>query len=237
MKREKDFGGFLGQALELIGNNITAVLIFVAVLAGLNTIGLMTGLIEADDTIAGLGFGFMVEATDTFATAGYEIGVAVITIVASYFLLAQYLESSGRLRDRDTRIWAYIGMAILSGIGTVLGFLFLIIPGLILMVRWSAASGFLIGARKGVTESLGDSWEATRGHGWPIFFAGLVVFLGIIIVSAILGGAVGFSGNELAIALISSVAEAATNAVFLAFGIGVFLLVHDDTEEIGEVFA
>ncbi|WFL77295.1 hypothetical protein P7228_15090 [Altererythrobacter arenosus] len=237
MNRNKDFAGFLGQALDLLGANIAAVLVFVLVLGGLSSFGLMAGFIEESDTFASFGFSFIVDATDSLASVAYEIGVAIITIVASYLLLARFLESAGRLRDTETRIWAYVGMAILSGLAIALGFVLLIVPGLILMVRWSAASGFLIGARRGVTESLGASWEATRGYSWPIFFAGVVLLIGVVVVGGALGGAVGFAGNDLAIAIVSSVAEAASSAIFLAFGIGVYLLLQDDAEEIGEVFA
>lgn len=237
MRRDRNFAGFLGQAFELAGANIQAIAIFVVILAGVNTFGLMMGLIEAEDTIAGMGFGFMIEATDGLATAAYEIGAAVLTIVMSYFLLAQFLESAGRLPDRSTRIWAYVGLSILGMLGMVLGLMLLIVPGIILMVRWAASSGYLIGARTGIVDALGQSWEATRGHSWPIFFAGLVLFLGIAIFSGAIAGAAGFSEIQLLIAATSSVAEALANALMLAFGIGVYILIHDDTEETADVFA
>lgn len=237
MQREKNFSGFLGQTMDLVGANLVAVAIFVAVLAGVNTVGLLMGLIDASESIAGLSFGFSVDAADGLGTVLFEIGALVLTFVASYFLIARYLESAGRLHDRGTRIWAYVGLSILSMVGFVLGLFLLIVPGIILMVRWSASSGFLIGARTGVADALSQSWDATRGHSWPIFGAGFVLILSIIIIAAVFGGIAGLTQIQWLIAVVSSIAEAASNAFVYAFGIGVYLLVHDDSVETADVFS
>lgn len=237
LARDTDFGGFLGQTLDLMGANARAVVLFVLVLGGFNATGLMLGLIDGSDTIAGLGFGFNIDAEEGLIAGLFQIASGALTFIASYFLLMELLASCGRLPDRSTRIWAYIGMGILSMLGMVLGFLLLIIPGVILMVRWSASSGFLIADRMGISQSLGASWDATRGHSWPIFFAGVVLFIGLAIIGGVLGGLAGFAGNDLLIAVVSSMAEATGTALGLAFGIGVFTLVHDNSSQIGEVFA
>lgn len=50
------------------------------------------------------------------------------------------------------------------------------IPGLILLVRWSIAAPVLAGSDKGVFESLRISWLETEGCFWPIFAASLAVY-------------------------------------------------------------
>ena len=235
--REKDFSGFIGETLDLASENAQALALYVAVIGGLTALGLILGLTDPDGSIAGFGFGFTVDYNDSLASTFYELAVAVVTIIAAYFLIAQLLQSRGRLKSRETRIWAYIGMSILSVLGLILGFLLLIVPGIILMVRWSAASGFLIGARSGVTESLGNSWEATRGHSWPIFFTGLVLFLGLAIFGAVLGGIAGVLGIDALTAIVSGAVEALANAIFIAMGIAVYCLVADDSEQTADVFA
>ncbi len=237
MDRNADFGGFLGQAIDLVTTNSRASLLFIAVVGGFNAFGLMMGLIDGNDSIAGIGFGFSIDASEGITAALYHLATAALSIVASYFLLMVLLASCGRLRDRSTRIWAYIGMSILTVLGAVLGMLLLIVPGIILLVRWSAASGFLIGERAGVTESLGQSWEATRGYSWPIFFAFLVLIVGFIVIAGVIGGVAGFIGSDLIIAIASSAAEAAGSVLSLAFGIGVFTLLHDDSQQVSEVFS
>lgn len=237
MQRNRDFAGFMGQTLDLVGRNIPVVFLYIVVIGGLNAFGLMAGLIDSSDTIASVGMGFSVDAGSSLTSAAFELGVAILSVIAGYFVLSKLLESAGRLKATDTRIWAYVGMSILSMIGIVLGMLLLLIPGLILLVRWSAASGFLIGGRRGIAESLGASWEATRGYSWPIFFAGLVLFLGLIIIAGAFGGMLAFTGIDLMIALGSSIGEAAGNVLAFAFGIGVYTLVADDSTETADVFA
>lgn len=237
MNREKSFSGFLGETFDLVGQNAVPILLFVLVLGVLNTVGLMLGYVDPDGTFASLGFGFNIDPAVGWIAGLYQILAAVLSVVASYFLLARFLESRGRLPVRDTRIWAYVGITIVSVMGMIFGFLLFVVPGVILLVRWSASSGYLLEGRLGIIDSLKASWEATRGHSWPIFFAGLVLFLGLGLASGIVGSAIDFTGSALMVALFSSMMEMAGNALGLAFGIAVYLLVADNSNEISEVFA
>lgn len=237
MQRNKDFSGFLGAPFDLIGQNIQAVLLYVLVVGGLTAVGIVLGLTDVSDTIAGVSMGFVIEDGDSLATAAFEFAAAVIGIIAAYLLMAQFLASEGRLGSTETRIWAYIGMSILSILGYLVGFLLLIIPGLILVVRWSASSGFLIGSRLGIVDSLKASWEATSGYGWPIFFAGLVIALVLGVIGGIIGGLAGMTASPIVIGTVSALAESVGNAVFLALGIGIFCILDDTSEQTAEVFA
>lgn len=237
MQRDTDVGGFLGQTFDLIGRNAREVAIYVIVLGAANAFGLIFGFVDESDTFAGFGFDFEYTSAMSFGAALYQLGVAILSVVASYLLLQSVLANSGRLRETTTRIWAYVGMLILAFLGMAIGFMLLIVPGIILAVRWSASSGFLIGARKGITESLSASWDATRGHSWPIFFAGLVLGIGLLIVSAVLVGSLTFTGISVVVASIASLVDAASNALFLVFGLAVYMLVHDDSEHTAEVFS
>lgn len=237
MGRDKTFSGFMGATFDLIGENAGPLLLFVAVLGGLNTVGLLLGYIDAVGSLASIGFGFNIDPADGVFAGLFQIGVGVLSIVASYLLLARLLESQGRLPVRQTRIWAYIGLSILSVLGYMLGFLLLIIPGLILLVRWSATSGYLIERRLGVIDCMTASWDATRGSSWPIFLAGLVLFLGLMVIGGAIGGIGSVIGSNPVTVAFSSLAEVAGNALFLAYGIAVYLLVDDNARDIGDVFA
>lgn len=237
MARAKDFGGFLGEAFDLIAENMQSVLLYIAVIGGLNAVGLILGYVDANERIAGFAYDIDLEGPTGITPGLYQLGIVVISIVGSYLLASKLVESRGRLQPGGTRIWAYFFMVLLSALGIGFGLVLLIVPGLILLVRWSAATGFLVGSRKGIIESLGASWEATRGHSWPIFFAGLVLFIILIILTGVVVGGLAFTGVEWLVATLSAFFDAAANAVSLAFGIGVFMLVHDDSEQIGEVFS
>jgi hypothetical protein len=156
--------------------------------------------------------------------------------VGGYWLITRFLAARGRYVEGPTRFWAYLGMGILSVIAIVFGLILLIVPGLILLVRWSAASGFVVGNRQGVTESLSASWQATRGRGWSIFAAGLLFFIGLSIAGGVIGaatGAISMTVNGAVSVFVQAFGSAAT----IALGIAIYMLVHDDTRELGEVFA
>lgn len=95
----------------------------------------------------------------------YQISLALL---GHYDLLHGY---SGQ-----RRIWALLGLNILSGLGIVLGMILFIIPGIYLMVRWSASVPALIAEEVGVTESMGRSAQAVEGRFWHVLGALLVIW-------------------------------------------------------------
>lgn len=62
-----------------------------------------------------------------------------------------------------------IGLAILLGLGLMIGFILLIVPGLILMVMWSVAVPAKVVEKIGVMDAFSRSGDLTRGRRWPIF--------------------------------------------------------------------
>ncbi|HEX8238497.1 MAG TPA: hypothetical protein VF574_02030 [Allosphingosinicella sp.] len=90
----------------------------------------------------------------------YEISAALLS---HYDLLDPH--ASGR------RLGALLGLNLLSGIGIVFGLILLIVPGIYLIVRWSAAVPALISEGADVTQSLTRSSEAVEGRFWHVFAA------------------------------------------------------------------
>ncbi len=74
--------------------------------------------------------------------------------------------------------WSHAGSAILAGIlaglAIIAGFFLLIIPGIIVYLALSLIYPVIIAEDSGGAESLGRSWELTKGYRWKIFVAGLV---------------------------------------------------------------
>jgi Uncharacterised protein family (UPF0259) len=75
---------------------------------------------------------------------------------------------------------------LLVGIGVGLGFLLLVVPGLILLTIWSVVAPVIVVERKGVLDSFGRSRELVRGHGWQVFGVIVTVFLIVFVVSIVL---------------------------------------------------
>jgi ABC-type multidrug transport system fused ATPase/permease subunit len=80
-----------------------------------------------------------------------------------------------------------IGAGILAGIAIGVGFLLLVVPGLILLTIWAVIAPVIVVEHSGVMESFGRSRELVRSNGWQVFGVIFVVFLIAAIVSAILG--------------------------------------------------
>jgi hypothetical protein len=86
---------------------------------------------------------------------------------------------------------------ILAGIAIAIGFVLIIIPGLILLTIWAVISPAIVVEDKGVFESFGRSRELVRGHGWQVFGAIVLTFLIIVVVGIVLsliGAAIGDAG-------------------------------------------
>lgn len=237
MKREKDIGGFLGETIEVVATNIVPFIFYVLIIGGVTiSINLMGFMTQSDGNFFGYQLGYEIPVVSGAATGVAGLALVVLSFIVSYFVLAKMLESIGSRRNNDMRLLAYVGLTILTAIGFIFGFLLLVVPGIILMVRWSAAPSFLIGAGEGVVDSFKSSWDATSGSGWAIFFAGLILFIGFAILAGILGFGIASVGGTTIATSVSAIIDAISSALSLAFGVAIYNLVHDDSEAIGEVF-
>lgn len=80
-----------------------------------------------------------------------------------------------------------IAVALLFGLAMMVGFLLLVVPGIIVMVMWSVAAPAVVVERDGVFASLSRSQELTKGHRWKILGLFLVLLVIYIIVFVVLG--------------------------------------------------
>ena len=85
-------------------------------------------------------------------------------------------------------------VGILAGIGITIGFILIIIPGLILITIWSVAAPVVVLERPGAVKALGRSRELVKGNGWQVFGVIVVLVIGVGIVSAIIES-IGDSGE------------------------------------------
>jgi hypothetical protein len=76
--------------------------------------------------------------------------------------------------------------SIVFGIAIGIGFVLLIVPGLILLTIWAVIAPAIVIERRDVFGSAGRSRDLVRGNGWPVFGAVVVAALITAIVSVIL---------------------------------------------------
>jgi hypothetical protein len=71
----------------------------------------------------------------------------------------------------------------LAGVGIVIGFVLLIVPGLILITIWSVAAPVVVLEHPGAVAALRRSRDLVRGNGWQVFGVILVLDLLVLILA------------------------------------------------------
>jgi hypothetical protein len=84
-----------------------------------------------------------------------------------------------------------LGLGILAAIGVLFGLFLLIVPGVLLALRWSVAGPAVVLEGRGIQEAMGRSASLTRDRRWAIFLLALI-FLGAMIVLQIALSIIGF---------------------------------------------
>lgn len=153
------------------------------------------------------------------------LGVAVVTfavsVTAAYFALNAMLEKTGlRSRTAEDVFLAYIGLSILYTLGVVAGFIAIILPGLVIMARWSLAQPMMLARGDGAMQALGASWERTKGNEFQIIVAVLALF--VVPVAIVIASGVMF-GQESAIGIVlSQFVSSVMSALGLAMGVALY---------------
>lgn len=71
----------------------------------------------------------------------------------------------------------YFIASFIQGIITVIGFILLIIPGIIFSIRLSYVSYLIVDKNFGPIEAIKTSWKITKGNIWNLFFFGILLGL------------------------------------------------------------
>jgi hypothetical protein len=138
----------------------------------------------------------------------FPIGIAVSVIAATLYQgmvvnLVGDVEDGRRdftidelVRATGPVVLPLIGAGLLAGLGIGIGFLLLLVPGLILVTIWSVIAPVIVIERSGVLDAFGRSRELVRGSGWQVFGVIVVVYIVVFVIEAILGAiGSGISGS------------------------------------------
>jgi hypothetical protein len=216
--RELKIGLLINKTLDVLEKNWATALLFIAVI----------GAINAGTTYLG----------QTRTAVSQQLGLAgmtiIIGVIVNYVLISILLKNTGlKQKGEGGHIVPFFGLSIIYTLGVGLGFILVIIPGLIVMARWSVAQPLFISRGGGVMQSLGQSWEQTRGNEFPIIVAGLAMTL---IFFAISIGAPFMLGEESLLGLaVSQVAGAVSTVIFSALGVVLYGLIVA-AKEVSETF-
>ncbi len=146
------------------------------------------------------------------AVVGSLLATAAVVWVSYEALYGRSAGFGGGVARAFRALPANLGMAVLISLALIVGFALLVVPGIMLILRWSAAVPVLVVERAGVLGSLGRSRDLTRGHRWAIL--GVLVVLALI--DLVVFGVIGFGGAALAASFKGMVSITVAQAINLA---------------------
>jgi hypothetical protein len=89
------------------------------------------------------------------------------------------------IRSVERVFWPLVAVSILFGVAVAIGFVLLIIPGVILMVLWAVVAPVTVLEHPGVFAAFGRSRELVRGNAMSVFGVIVVVFLAVLVAAAV----------------------------------------------------
>jgi hypothetical protein len=170
-------------------------LISVILTAALGLVGL---IIAAVVSIVGL---FLLQGALVTAVADIRDGRADLSIEETFRKAQPFL---GRIA----------GASILAGIGILIGFLALVIPGFILLTIWLFIVPVIVLENSSIGDSFGRSRELVRGYGMNVFGVIVLTILLIFVFGLLLGAILLFLPDELS-RFISDVVSGTVTAPFI----------------------
>jgi hypothetical protein len=135
---------------------------------------------------------------------------AVVSLVGTFWLQGALVYAVEDVRDGRVdstigelfervkpKLGTLIGAGLLAALGIAIGFVLLIVPGLILLTWWCLIVPVVVLEGKAVGESFGRSRELVRGHGLTVFGIVFVTALLTAIASGIVQSIFSFLGTFL----------------------------------------
>jgi hypothetical protein len=152
----------------------------------------------------------------------------IINLIAAFLVQAALVKAVQDVRDGRvdlnlgetvSAVLPYLlpvaAASILAGIGISIGFILIIVPGLVLLTFWSLIVPSIVIGGEGVFGSFGKSWRTVRGYAWHVFGTYVLVFLILIVFNIVLGLVLG-ALPQAASNFISNVISGTLVAPFLA---------------------
>lgn len=112
---------------------------------------------------------------------GFSFAAMIVDFICAYFLTV-WLIKRGGLAPTGLMggLGTYFLLSLLSGFAILIGCLLLLIPGIVLMVRWLPLYGYALAEGPESTDAMSVSWETTRSHFWPLFVAIILPLLAML---------------------------------------------------------
>lgn len=166
---------------------------------------------------------FSLNITAPLEALGISLATVVVSIAATYWLLEAMLRATGLSERPAGDLLPFAGLFVLYMLGVGLALIVVILPGLLVMARWSIAQPLFVANGGGVTKALGQSWEKTSGAEFRIIGAALALFLPLIAV--VIACAMLFERDDLVGMIASQLATSAMSGLGIAMGVALYGLI------------
>jgi hypothetical protein len=156
--------------------------------------------------------------------------VAAISRAAADAYLGERVTLGRTLRYALSRLPAILWITIITSVVTIVGFILLIIPGIIALVRLTLAPAVLVVEDARGTKAVRRSWRLTGGHFWRVL--GTLILAGLI--SAIGAAIIQIPAELAAVALgpdgwpVSALGSALASALITPFSLLIVVLLYFD---------
>jgi hypothetical protein len=196
VRRTRPLGALISDAATLLRDHL-----------GLFALLAAAVVVPVELLLSGIGMGQLYSGYDESPPLGGTgllalVGALVTTPLITAMFVTVVLDLAAG-REPDPRRAARVALdvfaplllvVVLAFAGIVLGFLALIIPGIILALRWTVSAQAVVVEGKRGREALARSWELTKGR--ALFVFGVLLVSGIL--TALAGGLVSIPADALA---------------------------------------
>src|SRR5580692_541400 len=173
MQRQLDAGAVIRRVFQIYVDQASVLMPAAAV------VFVFTGILSA----------LLVTASSALALVALIISLVATTLFTGMVVELVADVQDGRrdaspgqlLRAATPVLGQLILVGIVAGIGIVIGFILIIVPGLILITIWSVAAPVVVLEQPGVLAALRRSRELVRGNGWQVFGVIVVAVISFII--------------------------------------------------------
>ena len=176
------------------------------------------------------------------------LAVALSLLSQAILVYASFQDMRGKQVDIGesinvalVRLLPILGLALLAGFCTMIGFMLLVVPGFILLTMWFVAVPVCIVERAGPWDSMMRSGQLTNGHRWKIF--GIIFLLYLIsgVVGYILTSVIGSIAGSMVSLIIQIIWNGIWGAFFAVFVVVTYYELRSskegvDVEQIASVF-
>lgn len=198
-------GEVISETFSIYGRNFgvliaSAIVVFVI-------IGLVAGLLQTGGAV-------LVLLAAIVRLAGHALYTGFVVKLVADVRDGRRDQSVGDLfASAAPAILSLVVFGILFGIGVGIGFVLVVIPGLILLTFWSVGAPAIVVEGAGPIEAFGRSWRLVRGDAWSVFGTLLVVLLIVIVIGVVLS-AIATPIGDGAIVVANIISSAITAPIF-----------------------